>query len=81
MKLSLALISSSFLVAIAQAATVKFNVIAPSATDVKVSVNGQQIALTAADPNVPYFSGNAEVGSAKDYKVQTRRLIGDIENF
>ncbi|GAN09955.1 hypothetical protein MAM1_0306c09488 [Mucor ambiguus] len=68
MKLSLALISSSFLVAIAQAATVKFNVIAPSATDVKVSVNGQQVALTAADPNVPYFSGNAEVGSAKEYK-------------
>ncbi|KAL7325340.1 Invasin CotH3 [Mucor circinelloides] len=68
MKLSLAVISSSFLVAIAQAATVKFNVIAPSATDVKVSVNGQQIALSAADPNVPYFTGNAEVGSAKDYK-------------
>ena len=69
MKLSLALVSSSFLVAIAQAATVKFNVIAPSATDVKVSVNGAQVALTAADPNVPYFTGSAEVGSAKDYKV------------
>jgi hypothetical protein len=68
MKLSLALISTSFLVAI-QAATVKFNVIAPSATDVKVSVNGQQISLTAADPSVPYFSGDAEVGSAKEYKV------------
>jgi hypothetical protein len=68
MKLSLALISASFLVAI-EAATVKFNVIAPSATDVKVSVNGQQIALTAADASVPYFSGAAEVGSAKDYKV------------
>lgn len=81
MKLSLAVISSSFLVAIAQAATVKFNVIAPSATDVKVSVNGQQIALTAADPNVPYFSGDAEVGSAKDYKVNHEYPLIDIENF
>jgi hypothetical protein len=70
MKLSLALISSSFLVAIAQSATVKFNVIAPSATDVKVSVNGQQVALNAADPNVPYFSGQADVGSATSYKVR-----------
>lgn len=63
------MISSSFLVAIAQAATVKFNVIAPSATDVKVSVNGQQVALTAADPNVPYFTGQTDVGSATTYKV------------
>lgn len=68
MKLSLALISVSLLAAI-EAATVKFNVIAPSATDVKVSVNGQQIALAAADPKVPYFSGDAEVGDAKEYKV------------
>lgn len=71
MKLSLALISTSYLVAIAQAASVKFNVIAPGATDVKVSVNGQQVALTATDPNVPYFSGDAEAGSAKDYKVNS----------
>lgn len=69
MKLSLALISTSFLVAISQAASVKFNVIAPKATDVKVSVNGAQVALTAADPNVPYFTGSAEVGGAKEYKV------------
>ncbi|KAI7903665.1 coth protein-domain-containing protein [Cokeromyces recurvatus] len=75
MKFSLALISTSLLIAISQAATVKFNVIAPSATDVKVSVNGQQVSLTASDPNVPYFTGNAEVGSAKDYKY----VIGGVE--
>ncbi|CAO3680059.1 unnamed protein product [Rhizopus stolonifer] len=68
MKLSLAVISSSFLVAIAKAASIQFNVIAPSATDVKVSVNGQQVALTASDANVPYFVGSAEVGSSSTYK-------------
>lgn len=75
MKLSLAIISTSFLVAISQAASVKFNVIAPKATDVKVSVNGAQVALTAADPNVPYFSGSAEVGGAKEYKY----IVGGVE--
>ncbi|KAI9279312.1 coth protein-domain-containing protein [Sporodiniella umbellata] len=68
MKLSLAVISSSFLIAISQAANIHFNVIAPGATDVKVSVNGQQVALTASDPNVPYFTGAAEAGSATSYK-------------
>ncbi|KAG1454123.1 hypothetical protein G6F56_007399 [Rhizopus delemar] len=68
MKLSLTLISGSFLVAIAHAATLQFNVIAPNATDVKVSVNGQQVALTASNPNVPYFTGSAEVGSSTTYK-------------
>jgi hypothetical protein len=70
MKLSLAIISSSFLVALSQAATVSFNVIAPKSTDVKVSVNGQQVALKASDPNVPYFVGEAEVGTATTYKVK-----------
>ncbi|GAA5810079.1 Invasin CotH3 [Mucor flavus] len=75
MKLSLAIISTSYLVAIAQAASIKFNVIAPGATDVKVSVNGAQVALTAADPNVPYFTGSAESGEAKDYKY----VVGGVE--
>lgn len=74
MKLSLAIISTSYLVAIAQAASIKFNVIAPGATDVKVSVNGAQVALTAADPNVPYFTGSAESGEAKDYKVIQKEI-------
>ena len=68
MRFSLALISASLLIAI-DAASVKFNVVVPNATDVKVSVNGQQVALTASISNVPYFSGSAEVGSAKEYKV------------
>lgn len=55
--------------AITHAASIKFNVIAPNATDVKVSVNGQQVALTASNPNVPYFTGSAEVGASKTYKV------------
>ncbi|RCH81562.1 hypothetical protein CU098_006773, partial [Rhizopus stolonifer] len=74
MKFSLALVSTCLLVAI-EAASVKFNVIAPNATDVKVSVNGQQVALTASIPNVPYYTGNAEVGSAKEYKY----VFGGVE--
>ncbi|KAI9276416.1 coth protein-domain-containing protein [Sporodiniella umbellata] len=71
MKLSLTLISGSFLVAIANAATIHFNVVAPNATDVKVSVNGEQVALNAAIPHVPYYTGSAEVGSATTYKYIT----------
>ncbi|CEI85667.1 hypothetical protein RMCBS344292_00124 [Rhizopus microsporus] len=67
MKLSLAIISSALLVAV-HAANIQFNVIAPSATDVKVSVNGQQVALKASNPSVPYFTGTAETGSATTYK-------------
>lgn len=70
MKLSLAIISSALLVAV-HAANIQFNVIAPSATDVKVSVNGQQVALKASNPSVPYFTGTAETGSATTYKVHT----------
>jgi hypothetical protein len=68
MKLSLAFISSALLLA-AKAATVKFNIIAPGASDVKVSVNGQQVSLSPTINNVPYFSGTAEVGASKEYKV------------
>jgi 1,4-alpha-glucan branching enzyme len=67
--MKLSIISAAFLVAITHAASIKFNVIAPNATDVKVSVNGQQVTLTASDANVPYFTGSAEVGSSKTYKV------------
>jgi hypothetical protein len=75
MKFSLAIISASLLLAVSDAATVKFNVIAPGATDVKVSVNGQQVSLTASIQDVPYFSGDAEVGSSKDYKVKNKKHI------
>ncbi|ORE11836.1 hypothetical protein BCV72DRAFT_219089 [Rhizopus microsporus var. microsporus] len=77
MKLSLAIISSALLVAV-HAANIQFNVIAPSATDVKVSVNGQQVALKASNPSVPYFTGTAETGSATTYKYV---VGGTEENF
>ncbi|KAG0296405.1 hypothetical protein BGZ98_000979 [Dissophora globulifera] len=54
--------------AIAQAAQVKFSVVAPGATAVQVSVNGQFTSLTAPDASVPYFTGYAETGSDTKYK-------------
>ncbi|KAF9347793.1 hypothetical protein BGX26_000750 [Mortierella sp. AD094] len=56
------------LAAIAQAAQVTFHVVAPGATAVQVSVNGQLTTLTAADPTVPVFSGAAETGADTKYK-------------
>ncbi|KAG0335617.1 hypothetical protein BG004_008380 [Podila humilis] len=63
---SLALVAS--LASSALAAQVKFNVVAPGGTNVQVSVNGQTVALTAADPTVPVFTGTAETGSDTKYK-------------
>lgn len=60
---------STALLQAAESATVKFNIIAPGASDVKVSVNGQQVSLTSSINNIPYFSGTAEVGASKEYKV------------
>lgn len=34
----------------------------------QVSVNGQNVALTAADPTIPVFTGKAETGSDTKYK-------------
>ncbi|GJJ75489.1 spore coat protein H [Entomortierella parvispora] len=58
------------LAAVAQAAQITFRVVAPGATSVSVLVNGQQTALSAADPTVPYFTGVAETGSDSKYKYQ-----------
>ncbi|KAI8991964.1 coth protein-domain-containing protein [Mycotypha africana] len=66
MKFSFLILSTA--IALAQAGNVKFNVVAPTATEVKVSVNGQQVPLTAVDANVPYFTGYADIGEAKEYK-------------
>lgn len=63
---SLALVAS--LASSALAAQVKFSVIAPGGSNVQVSVNGQNVALTAADPTVPVFTGTAETGSDTKYK-------------
>lgn len=54
--------------AVAQAALVKFSVIAPGATTVEVSIGGKATALTKADPNVPLYSGQAETGAETKYK-------------
>lgn len=56
-----------FLAAIAKAVT--FRVVAPGATDVQVSVNGQLTKLTASDPDVPYFTGDANASPDSKYKV------------
>ena len=68
-KSPLLLISISSLVAI-QAANVEFRVIAPNTVDnVQVSVNGQVTSLSAKDPDVPYFVGQAEASDNAKYKV------------
>ncbi|KAI9278521.1 hypothetical protein BDA99DRAFT_9338 [Phascolomyces articulosus] len=52
-----------------QAANVEFRVIVPNATgDVQVSINGQATTLTAKDPDVPYFVGQAEASDQAKYK-------------
>ncbi|KAF9976315.1 hypothetical protein BGZ65_007886, partial [Modicella reniformis] len=56
------------LAAVAQAAQVNFRVVAPGATTVQVSVNGQVYPLTAADPTIPYFTGSGETGAGTKYK-------------
>lgn len=56
------------LAAAVQAAQVTFRVVAPGASSVSVLVNGQQAALTAADPTIPYFTGVAETGADTKYK-------------
>ncbi|KAF9128739.1 hypothetical protein BGW39_004800 [Mortierella sp. 14UC] len=66
--MKIAIASMLALSAVAQAAMVKFNVIAPGETTVQVSVNGQVTALTAADPTIPVFTGSAETGADKKYK-------------
>ncbi|KAI8141865.1 coth protein-domain-containing protein [Fennellomyces sp. T-0311] len=50
------------------AATVQFRVVAPSATDVQVSINGQLTPLSAQDPDIPYFVGQAEAADQAKYK-------------
>ncbi|KAF9319751.1 hypothetical protein BGZ91_004884 [Linnemannia elongata] len=54
--------------AVAQAALVKFSVIAPDAATVEVQIGGKNTALTKADPNVPLYTGQAETGAETKYK-------------
>lgn len=67
---SLTLAALTVLTAV-NAASVTFKVIAPtSQKTVQVDINGQLTTLTAADPDVPYFTGTAELGADEDYKVK-----------
>ncbi|KAI8329398.1 coth protein-domain-containing protein [Chlamydoabsidia padenii] len=68
MKHSLAYIAFTYLVAMSNAASVTFNVIAPGATDVQVSVNGQQTKLSANDADIPLFTGQMEAPDNANYK-------------
>ncbi|KAI8341289.1 coth protein-domain-containing protein [Chlamydoabsidia padenii] len=56
------------MVVMSNAATVTFNVIAPGATDVQVSVNGQQTKLNPKDADIPYFSGQLDAPDNAKYK-------------
>ncbi|KAG0165278.1 hypothetical protein DFQ28_011071 [Apophysomyces sp. BC1034] len=78
MRQSLAVIAFSLLVACSNAAQINFRVVAPGATDVNVSVNGQTTKLAAADPNVPYFTGKAEAADGTKYKYVVN---GQAEGF
>jgi hypothetical protein len=75
MKHSLAYIAFACLVAMSNAATVTFNVVAPGATDVQVSVNGQQTKLEAKDADVPLFSGQMDAPDKANYKVRKTNAI------
>ncbi|CAO3622269.1 unnamed protein product [Cunninghamella blakesleeana] len=68
MKHSLSIIAFTYLLAISNAAKVTFNVIAPGANDVQVSINGQNTKLNAKDADVPVFSGDAEIPDDGKYK-------------
>ncbi|KAF7727368.1 hypothetical protein EC973_007611 [Apophysomyces ossiformis] len=68
MRLSLTVVAFSLLVACSNAAQIDFRVVAPGATNVEVSVNGQTTKLAASDPSVPYFTGKAEAADGAHYK-------------
>lgn len=46
-----------------------FKVIAPGSNDVQVAVNGQRVKLTAKDPDIPYYVGDAPADVNAKYKV------------
>ncbi|CAO3590529.1 unnamed protein product [Absidia cylindrospora] len=68
MKHSLTYIALACMVVMSNAATVTFNVIAPGASDVQVSVNGQQTKLNPKEADVPLFSGQMDAPDNAKYK-------------
>jgi hypothetical protein len=75
MKTLLSLASLAFAV---NAATVTFRVVAPEATNVQVSIGGQSTTLNASDPDVPYYTGSANIDASASYKYVVN---GQAENF
>ncbi|KAI8971916.1 coth protein-domain-containing protein [Mycotypha africana] len=74
---SLAIIAISLLAAV-NAANVTFKVVAPDAKkQVQVQVDGKLVNLKAADPDVPYYTGTADL-QGKNYKYI---VDGKAENF
>lgn len=70
---SLAFVAITLLTAV-NAASVTFKVIAPEAkSSVQVSINGQTTALTAADADVPYYTGSADLAAGATYKVNIKK--------
>ncbi|KAG2181758.1 hypothetical protein INT44_008573 [Umbelopsis vinacea] len=60
------------------AATVTFRVVAPEATSVAVSIGGQSTSLNASDPDVPYYTGSANLDASASYKYVVN---GQSESF
>lgn len=75
MKTLLSLASLAFAV---NAATVTFRVVAPQATNVQVSIGGQSTTLNASDPDVPYYTGSANLDASATYKYVVN---GQAEGF
>ncbi|CAO0793201.1 unnamed protein product [Mucor circinelloides] len=75
---SLAFVAVALLSAV-NAANVTFKVIAPTATkQVQVNIDGTLTALKAADSDVPYYTGSADLPDNKSYKYV---VDGKAENF
>jgi hypothetical protein len=60
------------------AATVTFRVVAPGANTVQVSIGGQATTLNASDPDVPYYTGSANLDGNASYKYVVN---GQAESF
>lgn len=72
---SLAFVAITLLTAV-NAASVTFKVIAPEAKDsVQVSINGQATTLKAADADIPYYTGAAELAAGASYKVSDQKKL------
>ncbi|KAI8575830.1 hypothetical protein K450DRAFT_259744 [Umbelopsis ramanniana AG] len=72
------LLSLASLALAVNAATVTFRVVAPEATNVQVSIGGQSTTLNASDPDVPYYTGSANLDANVSYKYVVN---GQAESF